>query len=101
MTPDYLATVPEMESEDVLTRNHLKQNFSISKISIPFVAIGSDQALEQENKAMKVLIGINGLTLQTSALNRFCLTPSLLRNLSQEFLLCNNIGRSNFCIIIS
>ena len=49
--------------------------------------------MEQENKAMKVLDGITGLTQQSSVLNRFCLTASLLRNIFQEFLQRNNIGR--------
>ena len=51
--------------------------------------------MEQENKAMKVLVGVTGLTQQTSALNRFCLTAPLLSNLSQEFLLRSNIARYN------
>ena len=42
---------------------------------------------------MKVLDGITGLTKQSSVLNRFCLTPSLLRNILQELLQRNNIGR--------
>ena len=44
---------------------------------------------------MKVLVGTNGLTEESPALNRFCLAPPLLRNLSQEFLLPNSIVRSN------
>ena len=75
--------------------NYLKKNFSISKTSIPFVAIGSDHAMEQGNKALKVLGGVTRLTQQTLALRRFCLTAPFLSNLSQEFLLRNNIARYN------
>ena len=95
MAPVYLATMAELESKDEVTWNYLKQNFSISKTSIPFVATGSDHAMEQENKAMKLLGRVTGLRQQTSALNRFCLTAPLLSNLLQEFLLRNNIARYN------
>ena len=47
MAPVYLATMAELESKDEVTWNYLKQNFSISKTSIPFVAIGSGHAMEQ------------------------------------------------------
>ena len=92
MAPVYLAKMGELESKDEVTWNYLKQNFSTNKTSIPFVAIGSDHAMEQENKAMNVLGGMTGLTQQTSTLNRFCLTAPLLSNLSQ---LRNNIARYN------
>ena len=52
MTPLYLATMTELkESEEW---NYLKENFSIAKSEIPFSAIGSDHAMEQENKVLKV-----------------------------------------------
>ena len=42
--------------------------------------------MEQENKTMKVLGGITGLTQQSDALNRFCLTAPILSSLGEEFL---------------
>ena len=51
--------------------------------------------MEQENKTMKVLGGVVGLTQQPAALNRFCLTTPILSQLSQEFLQRNNIGVYN------
>ena len=69
MAPVYLSTMAELESKGEVTWNYLKQNFNISKTSIPFVAIRSDHVMEQENKAMEVLGGVTGLTQQTSALN--------------------------------
>ena len=42
--------------------------------------------MEQENKTMKVLGGIIGLTQQPDALNRFCLTAPVLSSLGEEFL---------------
>ena len=35
---------------------YLKENFTIAKSDIPFTAIGSDHAMEQENKVLRVNI---------------------------------------------
>ena len=34
----------------------------VNKITIPYSAIGADHAIEHENRAMKVLGGIKGIT---------------------------------------
>ena len=36
--------------------------FSINKTSVPFTAIGADHAIEHENRTMKVLGGVKGIT---------------------------------------
>ena len=38
-----------------------RDNFSVSKSDIPFCAVGANHALEQENKAIKVLGDVKGL----------------------------------------
>ena len=91
LTPLYLATMIDLETKDENSWRYLENNYSIAKSSIPFVAIGSDHAMEQENKTMKVLGGIIGLTQQPDALNRFCLTAPVLSSLGEEFLERNNI----------
>ena len=95
LTPLYLATITELEQKDEASWKYLEDNYSISKTPIPFVAIGSDHALEQENKTMKVLGAVVGLTQQPAALNRFCSTTPILSQLSQEFLQRNNVGVYN------
>lgn len=92
LVPLYLATMNELLSEDVPSWNYLKENFSISKSNIPFTSIGSDHALEQENKVMKVTGGIIGLTQNPAALYRFCLVAPILNLFSQEFCQINNIS---------
>lgn len=52
MTPLYLATMMELKNTDAW--RYLEDNFSIAKSKIPFTAIGSDHAMEQENKVLKV-----------------------------------------------
>ena len=50
----------------------LKDNHSVSKSVIPFRSIGSDHAMEQDNKKKrKVRGGIIGINQNTSALHRF------------------------------
>ena len=54
LTPLYLATMVELETSDITTWKYLEENFSIAKSAVPFTAIGSDHAMEQENKILKV-----------------------------------------------
>ena len=90
LTPLYLATMTDLLSNDIESWNYLEESFAISKSQIPFTSIGSDHALEQENKVMKVTGGVKGLTQNPSGLHRFCLTAPVLNALSQEF--CSNNG---------
>ena len=47
--------------------------------------MGSDHALEQDNRMMKVTGGIVGLTQKPSALNRFFLRAPIVNSLSEQF----------------
>ena len=65
---------------------YLKDNFSINKTSIPFCSIGSDHALEQDNKLLKVNGRVVGLTQNPKGLHRFCLISPSLASLCSQFL---------------
>ena len=91
MTPLYRATMLELKSNDLETWQYLKENFAIAKSEIPFTAIGSDHAMEQENKVLKVSGGVTGLTQNESALNRFCLASPVLASLYEDFCKRQNI----------
>lgn len=54
----------ELKTKDKSTWNYLEQNFAINKSKIPFTSTGSDLAMEQENKKMKVSGGVIYLTAQ-------------------------------------
>ena len=92
MTPLYLADMMSLKESNSLEWKYLKNNFTISKSNIPFTSIGSDHAMEQINKDMKVTGGITGLTQQPNALNRFCLAIPLTSSLSKEFCQMQSIG---------
>ena len=67
-SPLYLATMKELEHNEGDSWNYLKQNFSINKSGIPFCSIGSDHALEQENRSLKVTGGVKELTQEPTVL---------------------------------
>ena len=60
-------------------------NFSVNKTPIPFSAIGVDHAIEQENRAVKVLGGIKGIANSRKALDKYFLTASDMGNIIQDF----------------
>ena len=83
LTPLYIADMLQLKDTDRKTWNYLEQNFSVGKSTIPFTSIGSDHAMEQDNKKMKVAGGIIGLTQNKNALNRFCLTAPVMNSILQ------------------
>ena len=92
-TPLYLATMMELQTTDQMTWNYLENNFSINKTGVPFCSIGSDHALEQENKLLKVNGGVVGLTQKHAALHRFCLVSPTRNTLSTQFLESSGITK--------
>ena len=56
LSPVYLATMSQLQESDPDASCYLKDNFAVAKSDIPFTAIGSDHAMEQENKVLKVNI---------------------------------------------
>ena len=85
LSPVYVASMLQLEQEDPDTWKYLEENFSINKTGIPFASIGTDHALEQDNRRMKVSGGLIGLTQNSTALNRFCLIAPVLNSLSEQF----------------
>ena len=53
--------------------------------SIPFISIGTDHALEEENKRLKVNGGIIGISQNETALKRFFLIALELKRLCTKF----------------
>ena len=86
---------------DVQTWGYLKDNFTMSKSQILLRSIGSDHAMEQENKNFKVTGAVIGLTVKPSALNHFCLTATIsnanLMNTAKN-MIPSTVQRQNFTI---
>ena len=68
----------KLKGSDFESWQYLEESFSIIKSKIPFVGIGIDNALEQENKVMQVAGDAIGLTQNQAALNQFCLSAPIL-----------------------
>ena len=66
-------------------------HFSVNKNAVPFSALGTDHALEQENKRMKILGGITGIANNATTLNNYFLVSPILNNIANSFcqMFCN------------
>ena len=72
LTPMYLSQMIELNEKDRETWQVLQRgNFSVNKSSVPFSAKGADHGLEQQNRALKVLGGIKGISNSQTALGGF------------------------------
>ena len=59
LTPVYLSQMYQLRIDDpIIWHRSVEGEFSVNKSNVPFSAIGADHALEQENRAVKVLGGI-------------------------------------------
>ena len=52
-SPLYLANMVQSQSDDKQSWDYLKHNYTVSKSTIPFTSIGSDHAMEQDNKKIR------------------------------------------------
>ena len=94
MVPVYLSEMFALKEQDPELWEYLKQgNFLVNKIRIPFSAIGADHGIEHENRAMKVMGGIKGITNNKEALYRFALVTPEINLMVREF--CRIYGLEN------
>ena len=83
--PEYIARMYELKTTDPEIWEELNNgNFCVKKSTTAFCSIGVDHALEQENRKMKVLGGLTGITRQPATLARFFLVAPELARLSSE-----------------
>lgn len=92
LSPVYLAQMYALKDKDPDTWAFLNEgNFSVNKSGIPFTGIGADHGLEQENKAMKVLGGIQGIANKKNTVDQhFIVAPvmnQILRSFEDNFLI--------------
>ena len=94
LSPVYLSEIASLENEESCIWNFFMEgNFSVQKCKILFTSIGVDNALEQENKNMKVLRGVKGLLQSDSALIRFGLISPVLNHICGDFCQINGIEK--------
>ena len=85
LTPVYIAKMFSLKDKDPETWSMFSEgNFSVNKTFIPFSAIRVDHAIEQENRAVKVLGGIKGIANNRKELDEYFLTVSEMGNIIQD-----------------
>lgn len=86
LLPLYLSSITYTKFNNPEIWNELKNgNFCVSKSNIPFTSIGPDHAVEHENKVLKSVGGIVGITQKETALDRFFVIAPELSRLCVEF----------------
>ena len=64
--------------------------FCVSKTEVPFTSIGADHGIEQENRALKVLEGIKGISNSSECLEEYFLSAAKMNNVIADF--CEKFG---------
>ena len=95
LAPVYLSQMTKLKKKNSDTWHAVQTgHFSVNKSSLPFSTKGCDHALEQQNRAMKVLGGIKGIANSRNALDEYFMTarelPLLLDQFSDQYYLRNN-----------
>lgn len=91
MTPVYLSQMFAVKETDFDTWEYLSNGgFCVNKSKVPFTSIGADHGIEQENRALKVVGGIWGISHNQQALNEYFLTTAEMGNIVESF--CETFG---------
>ena len=86
LTPVYLLQMYQLRNDDPTMWNRFVEGeFSVNKSNVPFSAIGTDHALEQENRAVQVLGGIKGIAKSQKLLDEYFLTAAEMSNIVERF----------------
>ena len=85
LLPLYITTMQETERQHPdLWAEFMKGNFCVTKGVAGFTSISPDQGIEQENRTLKVIGGIVGITQNEKALDKFFLIAPELSKLLQN-----------------
>lgn len=83
----YIAEMYNLKKTDPGIWNEFERgNWVVHKSSKPFCALASDEALEHQNRAMKVAGGLVGISQHPNALTRFFLAAPELQRITEETL---------------
>ena len=86
LRPVYLSQMTKLKKKDNDTWQAFQTgHFSVNKSSVPFSAIGADHALEQQNRAVKVLGGVKGIANSHTALAEYFMAAGELSLLLDQF----------------
>ena len=85
LSPVYLSEMYALKQNDARSWEFFKSgNFSVNKSMVPFCALGTDHALEQENKKMKVLGGISGIANKKFTMESYFIAAPMLNRVCEN-----------------
>ena len=86
LLPLYISTMQQTEQQHPeIWGEFMKGNFCVTKGVAGFTSIGPDHGIEQENRELKVIGGIVGITQNEKSLDKYFLIAPELSNIQQEF----------------
>ena len=86
LLPLYISTMEQTEQQHPdIWAEFMKGNFCITKGAAGFTSIGPDHGIEQENRELKVIGGIVGITQNEKSLDKYFLIAPELSNVQHEF----------------
>ena len=86
LLPLYISTMQQTEKQHPeIWAEFMKGNFCITKGVAGFTSIGPDHGIEQENRELKVIGDIVGITQNEKSLDKYFLIAPELSNLQHEF----------------
>ena len=91
MTPVYVSYIFDLKENDQRTRGTMISScFCVSKLEVPFTSIGGNHGIEQENRALKeVLGGITGTADLSECLEEY-LSAAAMSSINTDF--CEKFG---------
>ena len=86
LLPLYISTMQTAEKEHPeIWSEFANGNFCVTKGTAGFTSIGPDHGIEQENRGLKVVGGIVGITQNEKSLDKYFLIAPELSNIQHEF----------------
>ena len=93
MTPVYLSQMMDLKENDEKTWiMMMKSGFCVEKSKVTFTSIGADHGIEQENRSIKVMGGIKGISNSSINLDEYFLSTAEISNIITSF--CDKFGIS-------
>ena len=92
MTPVYLSQMMDLKENDEKTWIMMEGGFCVGKSKVPFTSIGADHGIEQENRSIKVMVGIKGTSNSSINLHEYFLSTAEISNIITSF--CDKFGIS-------
>ena len=98
MTPVYLSQMMDLKENDEKTWIMMMEGgFCAGKSKVPFTSMGAAHGIEQENRSIKVMGGIKGISNSRINLDEYFLSTEEVSNIIRSFCSKFGISKSEAC----